>query len=101
MPGKPRLWSDQRLQNVGGNLNYDLAPDGKRFAIFPELNDPSSAVAVCAVESLFVQVTVPPTEMLPNLYAPATPKGEALRLAAHKLPIKTRFVTRHSQMEIG
>jgi hypothetical protein len=32
-------------------------------AIFPELNDPSSAVAVCAVESLFVQVTVPPTEI--------------------------------------
>ena len=33
--GKSRLWSDQRLQDVGGILNYDLAPDGKRFAIFP------------------------------------------------------------------
>jgi hypothetical protein len=32
-------------------------------AIVPELNDPLSPVAVCAVESLFVQVTVPPTEM--------------------------------------
>jgi len=35
--GKPRLWSDQQLQNIRGALNYDLAPDGKHFAIFPEL----------------------------------------------------------------
>ena|ERR1039458_9640086 len=35
--GKPRLWSDQRLQDVSALLNYDLAPDGKRFAIFPEV----------------------------------------------------------------
>jgi Tol biopolymer transport system component len=34
---KPRQWSDQRLRDLGGPLNYDLAPDGKRFAIFPEL----------------------------------------------------------------
>ncbi len=40
-PGKPRLWSDQQLQNIGGILNYDLAPDGKRFAIFPELKAPA------------------------------------------------------------
>src|SRR5215470_19837810 len=32
-------------------------------AMFPELNDPLSPVAVWAVESLFVQVTVPPTEI--------------------------------------
>jgi hypothetical protein len=32
-------------------------------AIDPELNDPLSPVAVCVVESLFVQVTVPPTEI--------------------------------------
>ena len=38
--GKQRLWSDQRLQDVGGLLNYDLAPEGKRFAIFPEMNAP-------------------------------------------------------------
>jgi hypothetical protein len=31
--------------------------------MFPELNDPSSPVAVCAVTSLLVQVTVPPTEI--------------------------------------
>ena len=34
--GKPRLWSDQQIHDLGA-LNYDLAPDGKRFAIFPEL----------------------------------------------------------------
>jgi serine/threonine-protein kinase len=35
-PGKPRLWSDQQLAvNSGGYPNFDLAPDGKRFAIFP------------------------------------------------------------------
>jgi Tol biopolymer transport system component len=32
---KPRPWSDKQLQAVGGPLNYDLAPDGKRFAILP------------------------------------------------------------------
>jgi Tol biopolymer transport system component/predicted Ser/Thr protein kinase len=36
-PGKPRLWSDQQLSvNAGGYPNFDLAPDGKRFAIFPD-----------------------------------------------------------------
>jgi serine/threonine-protein kinase len=40
MPGKPRLWSEQQLLDLGGILNYDLAPDGKRFAIFPELQAP-------------------------------------------------------------
>jgi Tol biopolymer transport system component len=39
--GKPRLWSDQQLQGVGGIMNYDLAPDGKRFAIFPNVSAPA------------------------------------------------------------
>jgi serine/threonine-protein kinase len=38
---EPRLWSKQQLQYSGGNPNYDLAPDGKRFAIFPELKAPA------------------------------------------------------------
>ncbi len=39
--GKPQVWSDQQLQDVGGAvMNYDLAPDGKRFAILPELKAP-------------------------------------------------------------
>jgi WD40 repeat protein/predicted Ser/Thr protein kinase len=31
---KPRIWSDHRLPDTGGNIsNFDLHPDGKRFAI--------------------------------------------------------------------
>jgi len=40
VPSKPRLWSDQQLHDVNGLLNYDLAPDGKSFAIFPEVKAP-------------------------------------------------------------
>jgi len=31
--GKPSLWSETRLAPAGGSGNYDLAPDGKRFAV--------------------------------------------------------------------
>src|SRR5579871_6738527 len=34
---KPRLWSDKQINSSGGNRFYDLHPDGKRFAIFPNL----------------------------------------------------------------
>ena len=30
---KPQLWSDKRLAYLGGCYPYDLAPDGKRFAV--------------------------------------------------------------------
>ena len=33
--GRPHLCSDQQLQNETGVLNYDLAPDSKRLAVFP------------------------------------------------------------------
>ena len=33
--GKPRVWSQKRILDVGFT-NLDLAPDGKRFAIFPQ-----------------------------------------------------------------
>jgi eukaryotic-like serine/threonine-protein kinase len=33
VPDKPRLWSDHRIFNAFGNRGYDLAPDGKRFAV--------------------------------------------------------------------
>jgi len=39
---KPRLWSDRQLHDLDGILNYDLTPDGKRFAIIPELNAPTA-----------------------------------------------------------
>jgi serine/threonine-protein kinase len=32
-PGKPRMWSQTSLPSLGGNYPYDLAPDGKRFAV--------------------------------------------------------------------
>jgi hypothetical protein len=44
---------------AAGNVLLNVAPGN----IDPELNDPSSPVAVCAIESLLVQVTVPPTEI--------------------------------------
>jgi hypothetical protein len=44
--GKPRQWSDQRLQDLGGLQNYDLAPDGKSFAIFPEQKAPEEQGSV-------------------------------------------------------
>ena len=31
-PGKPRVWSETRVADLGVNSAYDLAPDGKRFA---------------------------------------------------------------------
>jgi Tol biopolymer transport system component/predicted Ser/Thr protein kinase len=39
--GKPRLWSDQQLHDVSGLLNYDLALDGKRFAVLPNVHAPA------------------------------------------------------------
>ena len=32
VPGKPRLWSEKRLLRLPAQ-SYDLAPDGKRFAV--------------------------------------------------------------------
>jgi Tol biopolymer transport system component len=31
--GKPQTWSQKQLIYLGGNYPYDLAPDGKRFAV--------------------------------------------------------------------
>jgi serine/threonine-protein kinase len=42
-PGKPRGLSDLHLQHIQGAPNYDLAPDGKRFAILPVRKPPSEA----------------------------------------------------------
>ena len=30
---KPRPWSNTQLSNTGLTMNFDLAPDGKRFAV--------------------------------------------------------------------
>jgi hypothetical protein len=34
VPVKPRLWSEKQIY-MPGNTNLTLAPDGKRFAVFP------------------------------------------------------------------
>jgi hypothetical protein len=39
--GKPQVWSQQHLAFVGSNYPYDLAPDGKRFAVL--MNQGASA----------------------------------------------------------
>ena len=39
---KPRLWSRGRYQTRGGNRMFDLHPDGKRFALAPMSQSPST-----------------------------------------------------------
>ena len=60
--GKPRLWSDQRLQDVSGIPNYDLAPDDQRFAIFPEVKAPAEEEGSCAhdIPAEFLRRTAAP-----------------------------------------
>jgi serine/threonine-protein kinase len=42
--GKSQLWSERRFTSLGNFTNFDLAPDGKRFAVLmaPETADPSA-----------------------------------------------------------
>jgi serine/threonine-protein kinase len=35
VPGKPRRWSESAITMVGNDQPLDLAPDGKRFAMYP------------------------------------------------------------------
>jgi eukaryotic-like serine/threonine-protein kinase len=37
---KPRLWSGRRLANLGLGVNFDLAPDGKRFVVLMPAESP-------------------------------------------------------------
>ena len=41
--GRPRVWSDRRLHNLGLTGTFDLAPDGKRFAVVMSAEDPQPA----------------------------------------------------------
>jgi predicted amidohydrolase len=34
-PGKPHVWSDRQIRQVGVALSFAVAPDGKHFAVFP------------------------------------------------------------------
>ena len=46
--GKPRLWSETRLFDIGLAQNFDLAPDGQRFAVMmaPEGSEPAAPRAL-------------------------------------------------------
>ena len=44
--GKPRLWSEVRLRPLGTLPNYDLAPDGKRFAAILSSGDAAGEKAL-------------------------------------------------------
>jgi Tol biopolymer transport system component len=46
MAGKPRLWSNTQIRDTGGPTNLDLAPDGKRFVVFPAPEGPAQAGSV-------------------------------------------------------
>ena len=52
---KPRLWSDVELQDMGFNRNFDLHPDGKRFAIMKssETQSEEKRDKVTLVENFF------------------------------------------------
>jgi len=50
-PGKSRVWSERQLGDWGVNRMYDLAPDGKRFAVILDTDQtgdskPATSVAV-------------------------------------------------------
>jgi serine/threonine-protein kinase len=38
--GKPRVWSERQLADTGLNPSFDLAPDGKRFAVLLPAENP-------------------------------------------------------------
>ena len=50
-PGAPRVWSEKRLADLGVDRAYDLAPDGKRFAVVldPEEVDTSKPITSVTV----------------------------------------------------
>jgi eukaryotic-like serine/threonine-protein kinase len=50
-PDKPRLWSPGQFTEVAGNLNFDLHPDGQRFAV---LKVPAAAEAAPVNKVTFI-----------------------------------------------
>jgi hypothetical protein len=51
-PGKPRVWSEKRLGEVGVDSLYDLAPDGKRFAVVLDAEETSESKPITSVTVL-------------------------------------------------
>jgi serine/threonine-protein kinase len=53
---KPRPWSNTQIREPAGELNLDLAPDGKRFAVFPRpepAGEPKGSVHVTVLLNFF------------------------------------------------
>jgi serine/threonine-protein kinase len=42
---RPRVWSQRRLFNSGLTQNFDIAPDGRRFAVQVSAEEPGSQEA--------------------------------------------------------
>ena len=40
MADKPQVWFGKQLANVGLSVNFDLAPDGKRFVVLMPAQSP-------------------------------------------------------------
>jgi serine/threonine-protein kinase len=63
---KPRLWSNTEIREPSGTWNLDLAPDGKRFAVFPRseatAGDQKGSVHVTVLLNFFDELRrrVPP-----------------------------------------
>ena len=57
-PGKPRLWSRTRLFQTGNTHNFDLAPDGQRFAVLlpAEGADPGAQLQTMLMLNFFDEV---------------------------------------------
>jgi serine/threonine-protein kinase len=55
-PGKSRVWSERQLGDWGVNRMYDLAPDGKRFAVVldtDQTGDSKPAMSVTVLVNFF------------------------------------------------
>jgi serine/threonine-protein kinase len=52
-PGKPRPWSDRPIVTTGAYPNLDLAPDAKRFVVFPTSDAAAGGTANVHVTFLF------------------------------------------------
>jgi serine/threonine-protein kinase len=50
---KPRMWSAKQMANIGGQSNYDLAPDGKRIVALMPVESPETEKARSHVTFLF------------------------------------------------
>jgi Tol biopolymer transport system component len=50
---KPQLWSPGQFTNRGNNYNFDLHPDGKRFAVLKAPGTEQAAAAVNKVSIIF------------------------------------------------